>query len=223
MEGLLQHRLEQLQLGATVGKEAVDMASVIGRDPGDLGCKRLDIGRRAQLATAFEDEAVLRVEPLQLDVILEPLAARGEDLRQHLGIEEESGADVEAIATLDADRLGSAPDGLVLLEQGDFDALGRQQQGRSKASRTRADDGDLATSATSTRRYQRRSSCRLSKHANRPRCSAASARINARGRSGGSSGGISRPSKTPATRPIGAPPTPGIMLLPAVRRSLETL
>ena len=81
MEGLLQDRFEELQLGATVREEARDVLGVVGRDLGDLLGQLRHVGGRAKLAAALEHEVVLRIEPLELDVVLEPLAAGREDLR----------------------------------------------------------------------------------------------------------------------------------------------
>ena len=97
------------------------------------------------VAAALEDQPVLRVEPDQLDLVLEPAPHAGEDLGEDAGIEEEGRAEVEAVAVRRRQRAGAAADDLVLLEHRDLRALRRQQHGGGEPARPRADDGDAGT------------------------------------------------------------------------------
>ena len=89
----------------------------------------------------------MRIERLQLDVILEALAASLEDLGQDARIQEEGRTDVEAIAAGRRDRAGAAADHVVLLEDRHRGAGRGQQQGGGKASGPGADDHDTRRAA----------------------------------------------------------------------------
>ena len=145
VEGLLQDRLEELQLDPVVGEELAHVLGVVGRDARDLGLEPVHVVGGADLAARLEHEVVLRIEPLELDVVLEPLAAGLEDVGEDLRIEEEGRADVEAEAAGRLDRLGAAADRRVLLQQRDVDAGPGEEQRGGEAAGTGTDDDDAAS------------------------------------------------------------------------------
>ncbi len=75
-------------------------------------------------------------------MILEPLAAGLEDIREDARIEEEGRADVERVSAGRAHRAGASADHGFLLENRDRQPVpGEQQRGRQAAG-ARADDGN---------------------------------------------------------------------------------
>ena len=145
VERLLEHGLEQLELGAAMLEEAADLLRVVGRDAGDLLGQLVDIGRCADRAIVLENQAILRIEPLQLDVILEALTTGREDLGEDFRVEEERRADVEAVALRRLDRSRAPSDNVVTFVDRDLDAVGGQKQGDRQAPRSSTDDGDPRT------------------------------------------------------------------------------
>ena len=102
----------------------------------------LRIGRRLELAAALEDEPVERVEAAQLHILVEILAAGGEDLAQDPGVEEEGGADIEAVAARRADGARPPADRLAALEHHHVEAGAGEKQGGGQAAWAGADDRD---------------------------------------------------------------------------------
>ena len=154
VEGLFQHGLEEFQLHPVVGEELPDVLGVIRGDAGDLRLEALHVTGGTDLARdpvpalrilALEHEVILRIEPLQLDVILETLAACLEDVGEDLWIEEEGRADIEAVAAGRLHRLGPAADRRVLLDHRDVDARSCEEQRRRQSPGAGADDDDAAS------------------------------------------------------------------------------
>ena len=168
VESLLQHRFEQLQLGAPVREETVHVLRIARCDLGDLAGELLYVWSREQFAVALEDEPILRIQPFQLDMVLQPFAAGREYLIQDLGIEEEGRPDVEAVAVRRGEGLRPTTDDLVALEEHDLDAFSRQQQGRGEASGPGADDDHGFGTRRSTKRPEFTGRCYVSQSAPSP-------------------------------------------------------
>ena len=93
----------------------------------------------------------MRSEALELDVVLQALAAGLEDLREDLRVEEEGRSDVEAVAVRGRHRARAAADDGIALVDRDADVARRQQKGGREAAGTSADDDDLRHISSLTR------------------------------------------------------------------------
>ena len=91
----LQHRAEGGQLAA-VRQEAGQGGGVSWAELRHLGGQPRQIAMGLQLAASLEHQAVLRIEPDQLDLILQPPPAGSENVGKHARIEEECRPHVEA-------------------------------------------------------------------------------------------------------------------------------
>jgi hypothetical protein len=94
---------------------------VFGRDCSDGFFHLLEVGSGEQFAPGTEDEPVLGIEAMHGDLGIEVAADGGEDLAQHAGIEEKSGADVEAIAGFGFHGGGATTGAVTLFDDGDTD------------------------------------------------------------------------------------------------------
>ena len=139
VESLLQHRPEGLQLAPVVLHVVGQPGGVVRRQPGDFLGHAVQVAARPDLAAAAEDQAVVRVEPDHLDLVLEPAAADREDLPQDPRIEEEGRTHVE-MESVGGNGPRAAPDRIQSFEYGDVAArLGQQHRG-GQAARAGADD-----------------------------------------------------------------------------------
>ena len=93
----------------------------------------------------LEHQMVLRIEADQLDLVLQPAAAGGEDVGQHPRIQEEGRPGIEAERALigrRGDGRGPAAEHVARLVHRDVHARLGQQHGRGQAARPAADDPD---------------------------------------------------------------------------------
>ena len=140
---MLQHRPEGFELGAVVVEKPAHVARIGRRQASDLLLQPVEIGGGANGTAALEDEVVLRVETLELDMILQPFAAGFEDILQDARIKEEGRADIELIAAGRMHRAGTPAHSGFSFEHGDGHALPRQQHGGGKPSWASANNGDV--------------------------------------------------------------------------------
>ena len=119
-----------------------DVSRVRGGEARHLRFETRKVRRRLEGAAALEDEAVLRVEPAERDMILEPLAAGREDVGEDPRIEEERRAEVEAVAQRRPHDPRAAADRGFLLEHCDRHTLLGEQERGGKPAGTGSDDRD---------------------------------------------------------------------------------
>jgi len=79
-EGLLQNGPEGPEFHAIVIEKGPDVGGVAGREARDLGLQAVAIGGGPDLPGTLEHEVVMRVEPPQLDMVLDAFPAGSEDL-----------------------------------------------------------------------------------------------------------------------------------------------
>lgn len=97
-EGALQDRAERLELGAVGLEIARDVARITRVDLRHLRGQPIDIRRGVDGAPVVELKPVHRVEPDQLDLLVEVVTAGGEYLARDLRIEKEGRADIEGVS-----------------------------------------------------------------------------------------------------------------------------
>jgi hypothetical protein len=105
---------------------------------------------------ALEDQVVLRVEPAQLDPILQALATGREDVGEDLRVEEEGGANVEAVPARGLHRARATADGLRLLEERDLEPLRGEKKSGGQPARAGSDDRDRIIGQGAAHQHQDR-------------------------------------------------------------------
>ena len=129
-------------LRAVVVEKAAHVARIGRRSRAISRSSAVEIRGGPNLAAALEDEVVLRVETPELDMILQPLAAGCEDVREDARIEEEGRADIELIAAGRTDRAGTPADRRFAFEHGDG------QPSRASSMAAASPPGPAPTTAT---------------------------------------------------------------------------
>ncbi len=138
-EGRFEDAPELVHLDPIVGQEPRKLAGVAGRERGDRLFHPGDVGRGLELASAAEDEMILRIEPDHRHLGVQISADGGEDRFEHPGIEEEGRPQVKAEAIL-ADRRGPPADPRLALQHGHLVTGPGQQHGAGQAAGARTDD-----------------------------------------------------------------------------------
>src|SRR5208337_2790240 len=100
-----------------------------------------DVGRRLEIATAAEDEMILRIEPNHRHLGVQISAYGREDRFENPGIEEEGRPQVKTEAVR-ADRRGPAADPRLTLQHGHVVTRPGQQHRTGQAAGSRTDDDD---------------------------------------------------------------------------------
>ncbi len=98
------------------------------------------IGRHIQLAAALERQTIDRIEPPQIDMILQARSTRREDLAQDARVEKECRPKIEPVTFTCHHRLGATAYPIALLEHDRPDTGLCPQQRCGEASRTRTDN-----------------------------------------------------------------------------------
>ena len=130
----LQDRAERGELGPVVRHEAGQGQGILGGEAGHFLGEPGHVAGCLDLAAGLEDQMILRVEPDQVDLAVQIVAAGGEDVGQDAGIQEESGPHVEvegAHLGRRGDGGGAAADGRMPFVDGDLrPGLGQQHRHR---------------------------------------------------------------------------------------------
>ncbi len=96
---------ERRELGPVVGHEAGQGAGILGTKPRHRFGETRHVPGGLQLTPGLENQMVLRIEADQFDLAFQGPAARGEDIGQHPGIQEERRPHIET------ERAGAVPGG----------------------------------------------------------------------------------------------------------------
>ena len=117
----LEHGSERGELAPVLGHVAVDRGRILRVDRRDLALQRLEVRARVERAALLEHEPVVRVEPDQLDFLVQAASAHLEDTLEHLRKQEERRATVEDEA-VGAQRRRASTDLGATLDNGDVEA-----------------------------------------------------------------------------------------------------
>jgi hypothetical protein len=120
----------------------VEAAGVLRAELGDRPLHTLEVGRSQQFSAGTEDQAVVGIEPVHRDLLIEISAGGGEDLAQHFGIKEKGWPGIE-FETVPLHGGGAAADNVSPFHDGDVDARPGQQNSSGQTTRTGPDNDDF--------------------------------------------------------------------------------